>query len=368
MLNVLLLCSVFSVRGAEFSDKERKKVTFAETIQASPCTVSSSSRFDDPSPIHVLEPFNENMGFGITVDWVKSFLIPHFKNGGTVGSLFFENLLDVTHSILNYDGSIHGLFMSEEASLYVVGDIHGDFDAMVDMIFEPLGYPGDDLFYIFNGDLVDYGSKSLECIITALALKVAARARFFITRGNHETETVRKGTFFADCAEKLENVPKAFELLQILFRSLPVGYIVNRRIFIAHGGLCPDINFDAIRAASRSGPGFTKRIDVYALLWNDPAEDDVAFSEYGMAPSNRGPGVQEFSAAVTQQFLRSHKLSLFVRSHQYAPQGHRFNHGRKCLTIFSAPDYKGRGNEGSLLLIRLDKPAKIVRMKHREEK
>lgn len=368
VLNVLLLSTVFRVHGADFSEKKSKRVTFSETVTCSPCTVASPSRFDDPSPVPVLEPFNENMGLGITVEWVKNFLIPHFKNGGTVGPVFFKNLVYAANSVLSSDETIHGLFMSETASLYVVGDIHGEFDAMVDMIFEPLGYPGEDLFYIFNGDLVDYGSQSVECIITTLALKVAARTRFFITRGNHESDTVRSGTFIADCAEKLKRIPDAFATLQILFRSLPVGYIVNRRTFVAHGGLCPGMNLNSIRVANRTSPGFTKRLDVLSLLWNDPAGDDVTFDEYGMAPSSRGPGVSQFSADVTHQFLQNHNLSLFVRGHQYAEKGYQFNHGNKCLTIFSAPNYKGRGNEGALLLIRRNQVAKVVRMKRSEEK
>lgn len=45
---------------------------------------------------------------------------------------------------------------------YVMSDIHGQFDALMRML-EQIGFTEDDELYIL-GDVVDRGSKSIECI------------------------------------------------------------------------------------------------------------------------------------------------------------------------------------------------------------
>lgn len=59
---------------------------------------------------------------------------------------------------------IAGLFLSYS------GDIHGQYSDLI-RIFEIGGFPGD-VNYIFLGDYVDRGKKSIECICLLLAYKI----------------------------------------------------------------------------------------------------------------------------------------------------------------------------------------------------
>jgi serine/threonine-protein phosphatase 5 len=47
--------------------------------------------------------------------------------------------------------------------------------------------PSDTHFLVFNGDLVDRGSWSVEVALTAFAYKWLWPDRVYINRGNHET-------------------------------------------------------------------------------------------------------------------------------------------------------------------------------------
>lgn len=255
---------------------------------------------------------------------------------------------------------------------------------MIESIFEVNGYPSEDLLYVFNGDLVDRGTKSMECIITVLALKIAAPSRVLITRGNHESMTVLPGTFSDECRTKLFHIPNAFDIFHELFRKIPVGYVVNKRYFIAHGGLHASLNLASLVVAYRLEEGFERTKDVAALLWNDPYEDDhldqmapfdiydsktaiqsrgnLMLDENGMGPNPRGPGCHTFSSHVTKSFLCRHGLEMFIRSHQYVPDGYKYSHGGKCLTIFSSPEYVGMSNEGAVVMLSHTQPPTIIKM------
>jgi serine/threonine-protein phosphatase 5 len=72
--------------------------------------------------------------------------------------------------------------------------------------------------------------------------------------------------------------------------------------------------------------------------------------------SSRG-GAFTFSKGVTEKFLRKNNLDLLVRSHEVEDDGVGFQHGDKCITVFSAPNYLGTvGNKGGALRFRYGQP------------
>jgi serine/threonine-protein phosphatase 5 len=59
-------------------------------------------------------------------------------------------------------------------------------------IFEVNGNPSESNPYLFNGDVVDRGSFSLECILTLFIWKIASPKSMYISRGNHEAKSMNK--------------------------------------------------------------------------------------------------------------------------------------------------------------------------------
>ncbi len=79
------------------------------------------------------------------------------------------------------------------------------------------------------------------------------------------------------------------------------------------------------------------------LLWTDPDER----SGWGLS----GPGYT-FGQDVTESFERNNGLELIVRAHQLVMEGYNWMHGKKLITIFSAPNYCGRcGNLAAVMEI-----------------
>ncbi len=65
------------------------------------------------------------------------------------------------------------------------GDIHGQYYDLLN-IFEINGKPAANNKYLFNGDFVDRGSFSVECIMTLIAWKCVPKDILHMTRGHHE--------------------------------------------------------------------------------------------------------------------------------------------------------------------------------------
>merc|ERR1712154_318510 len=79
----------------------------------------------------------------------------------------------------------------------IFGDLHGQLGDLMSL-FKSFGYPdtniGDISFYkyIFLGDFVDRGQKSLEIICLLLSLKIEYPDRIFLIRGNHERHAMNE--------------------------------------------------------------------------------------------------------------------------------------------------------------------------------
>ena len=52
------------------------------------------------------------------------------------------------------------------------------------------GEPSNTHWYLFNGDFVDRGSFSVECIVILLIWKIIYPNTFHLNRGNHETKSM----------------------------------------------------------------------------------------------------------------------------------------------------------------------------------
>ena len=95
-------------------------------------------------------------------------------------------VIDKVYPILESEESMLEL----EPPIYICGDIHGQFYDLL-RVFDILKYPPESKF-LFLGDYVDRGKKSLECILLLLCLKIKYPSKIFLLRGNHESEDINR--------------------------------------------------------------------------------------------------------------------------------------------------------------------------------
>jgi len=229
----------------------------------------------------------------------------------------------------------------------VCGDIHGQFYDLLN-IFKLNGLPSPSNPYLFNGDFVDRGSFSVECVVTLFAFKVLYPRHMHLTRGNHESKYLNNMYGFAGEVKSKYNETMMM-LFSEVFQTLPLGTLLNNKVLVVHGGLfskdgikIADLQkLDRFREPPEDGP-------MCEMLWSDPQPAP------GRAPSKRGTAIQ-FGPDVTRRFLDDNGLELLVRSHEVKDQGYEVEADGRLITVFSAPNYCDQiGNKGAFIRFEAD--------------
>lgn len=213
----------------------------------------------------------------------------------------------------------------------ICGDIHGQFYDLMN-IFSKNGLPSTTNPYLFNGDFVDRGSFSVECIFTLFGFKLLYPNHFFLSRGNHESITMNQMYGFAgEVIAKYSDT--MFDMFTQVYNWLPLCHLLNKRVLVMHGGLFSkdNVTLDDLRKIERNRQPPEDGL-MCELLWSDPQR------ALGRSPSKRGVGIQ-FGPDVTKQFCQQNKLDYVVRSHEVKELGYVQEHDGKCITVFSAPNY-----------------------------
>lgn len=192
----------------------------------------------------------------LTMEWIASQMVPFLQKGGRLSLPDAHRLVEDAIPALYAEQTIHDIEIAPNEMLIMVGDIHGQFDDMIGL-FQDHGWPSracrcKDVHplqsaqpphtckFVFNGDIVDRGKNSVECLLTLLALKIVARDCLFITRGNHESLTcggppnnpLGKEKFWEECRIKYGPGDDFFDHCQDMFAALPLGAIINRSFFV----------------------------------------------------------------------------------------------------------------------------------------
>ncbi|EFO17327.1 hypothetical protein LOAG_11179 [Loa loa] len=88
-----------------------------------------------------------------------------------------------------------------DPSVYILGNIHGQFPDLVKMISK-IGTPSRKR-YLFRGDYVDRGQWNLGIVSLLMVYKVRYPKHLYILRGNHETRAVNRiYGFFEECIQR----------------------------------------------------------------------------------------------------------------------------------------------------------------------
>jgi len=228
--------------------------------------------------------------------------------------------------------TINEIFDSESAVLklgddpiIIVGDIHGNLDALNTIISQRNAEK-----MLFLGDYIDRGIQGVEVLHTLFKLKIAEPDNIFLLRGNHEDKHMNKHYGFLD---EISRDCTAIELLQRTFEKMPIAAIVNESLFCVHGGIPGVCAIDTI----------TKE-NSFEYLWNDPMPYE------GLHPSNRGFGIFNFGPDIVKEFLEMNKLNMIIRSHTAVSSGYAVLFGGLLISIFSCPGYNDVNDAGTYII------------------
>lgn len=266
-------------------------------------------------------------------EWLET-----LRKGDCLAENDLRKLCDIVKELLYEESNLQLV----HSPVTVCGDIHGQFYDLLELFRTGGEVP--DTNYIFMGDYVDRGYKSVETFELLMCLKARYPANITLIRGNHESRDVtRMYGFYDECMRKYGNA-SCWNYCVEVFDLLNLAAVIDGRILCVHGGLSPDIRtLDQIGTLRRvqeiptCGP-------FCDLLWSDP--EDIS----GWMRSPRGAGFI-FGGDVTSQFNHVNGLELICRAHQLVAEGHKYMFPEQNLvTVWSAPNYCYRcGNVASIL-------------------
>lgn len=277
----------------------------------------------------------------VDLEFVVS-LIKTFKKGKKLDKKYAYMIILQVAELFRKCDSLVDVTIPDESKFTVCGDIHGQYFDLLN-IFELNGLPSPTNPYLFNGDFVDRGSFSVECILTLFAFKALYPNHFFMSRGNHESQTMNQMYGF-EGEVKSKYSSTMYDLFTETFNLLPLAHCLNKRVLVMHGGLFSSntVTLDDIRKVDRYRQPPDEGI-MCELLWSDP------MNKPGRAPSKRGVGIQ-FGPDVTHNFCKYNNLDYIIRSHEVKNNGYDLAHEGKMITVFSAPNYcDAIGNRGAYI-------------------
>ncbi|CAM9254970.1 unnamed protein product, partial [Ectocarpus fasciculatus] len=284
-------------------------------------------------------------------------------------------LIDRAKSIMTPESNVLRL----EAPVVVVGDIHGQFYDLVNML-KVGGSPSDESGgkqYLFLGDYVDRGHFSCEVMLLLLALKVVHPHKVWLIRGNHECRSVSGHFGFKEECKKKYGVAVYYNFL-LMFQTMPLAAVISTdygNIFACHGGISPSLNLlEDIESLDRSPEVNSGLLD---MLWSDPVHDSnilpvdydeeaeeeyYKYLEIDWRPNPARGCSYCFGYAAIVAFLQKNDFVCLLRAHEVQEEGFHEHFQSvivtrrmgKCLplviTVFSAPNYCDRYENKAAIL------------------
>ena len=287
----------------------------------------------------------------VTKEFVSQ-LYEDFKKSEVLHRRYVLEILCQSFKFFSKQPSLVNIEIHNDQKFTVVGDVHGQFFDLVE-IFKQNGWPSEQNPYLFNGDVVDRGSFSIECILLLLSLKLLYPEHLYISRGNHETHTMNQMYGFeGECKHKYSS--QVYEFFAQVFQVLPLAHCLMgmdgsdlaAKVLVMHGGLFSQegVKLDDIRKIDRNRQPPSEGL-MCEILWSDP----MPYS--GKVVSKRGIAIA-FGPDITEEFCENNQLDYIIRSHEVKHEGYEVAHNGKCITVFSAPNYcDTMGNYGAIVVL-----------------
>uniref|UniRef100_A0A8C6U5Z9 Serine/threonine-protein phosphatase n=1 Tax=Neogobius melanostomus TaxID=47308 RepID=A0A8C6U5Z9_9GOBI len=281
-------------------------------------------------------------------------LLNAFKEQQTLHARYLLQLLYETKKLLRQMPNIVYLSTSYTKDITICGDLHGRLDDLL-LIFYKNGLPSAETPYVFNGDFVDRGKKSIEVATLLFAYFLLYPDNMHLNRGNHEDYlmNLRYG-FTKEVMQKYKTHGRQIlQLFQDVFSLLPVATVIDGKVLIVHGGISDQTDLDFLNSVERhkvrrlfkyTSSLFVAKHNIVDILWSDPKNQD------GCHPNTFRGGGCYFGPDVTQRLMHQHGLQLLIRSHECKQEGYELCHGGQVITIFSASNYYEEGsNRGAYI-------------------
>lgn len=252
-----------------------------------------------------------------------------------------ENILSQINEYYNTKTKlVEYIKIKENENIVFVGDIHGDYNSMINA-FSLFDHKHNHI--VFLGDIVDRGSNSVECIITLYLYKIMFPNKVHIIRGNHECEIVAKNySFYTELAHKNKSNISTNILFNDICKSfshLPIISILSNernifRICSVHGCVDKNTNLNILENMDHFTRNFINE------CWSDPHPSQIN----GMMdePSERGCGYYITYESLLE-WMKHNYINCIFRSHEVVDAGFklRFNNTTHLIHIFSQPNYCG---------------------------
>ncbi|XP_076878509.1 serine/threonine-protein phosphatase with EF-hands 1 isoform X2 [Brachyhypopomus gauderio] len=179
-------------------------------------------------------------------------LLSAFKEQQTLHGKYVLQLLHETQKFLKQMPNVIYVSSSYAKEITICGDLHGRLDDLL-LIFYKNGLPSAENPYIFNGDFVDRGKKSVEIITILFAFLLLYPDHMHLNRGNHEDHimNLRYG-FTKEVMQKYKTHGREIlQVLQEVFSLLPIATVIDNKVLVVHGGLSDQTDLDFLNTVKR---------------------------------------------------------------------------------------------------------------------
>ncbi|XP_064872919.1 serine/threonine-protein phosphatase with EF-hands 2-like, partial [Oncorhynchus nerka] len=192
-----------------------------------------------------------HLTFPLTVSHTNA-LLSAFKEQQPLHGRYMLQLLHQTKKLLKQMPNVIHLSTPYAKEITICGDLHGRLDDLL-LIFYKNGLPSAETPYVFNGDFVDRGKKSVEVIILLFAYQLLYPDHMTLNRGNHEDHlmNLRYG-FTKEVMQKYKTHGRDILLLvQDVFSLLPIATVIDNKVLIVHGGISDMTDLDFLSSIER---------------------------------------------------------------------------------------------------------------------
>lgn len=353
------------------------------TIEPSSIPTTNSPSSVRKVPIENLQEESKRVGTKVNVhisyqpgDNISSFFIDillkpkEFSSALPEYSLNFrrEHIVELVNESQKVFKSQPNIFVGIQTPVKIFGNLHGNFTDLMRFFYSnksPIensqGGDIDSFAYIFLGNYIDRGARSLETICLLLALKIKYPNQIILLRGNHEEKAINLTYGLGEeCKKRLNediNHPDSvFQALNTLFSWMPVAAVIEDRIFCVHAGIGPNIaslgDLEKIKRPIEIiiGGGSQEQKILIDCLWSDPTNLNT---EKGYSPNlkRKDKQIVSFGFDKLECFLKNNNLELLVRSHENVEKGFENIYGGKLLTFTSCTNYCGAYKNKACFLI-----------------